>query len=196
MSVTTPEYTEEQLAEIYMRRHIQMIIPQFAHAFQMAIIQPIVARFREKTARSDTIFDLIESHKKMVAKLETAIFFEETPVIGKQVLKIMKIAKGKLSVNLNSFHQCVPAFKRPRGIIRDKSKLMKFSDFERQHREKSKREDFVRTCANLRTLTKSIHEQIENERMGLLFQGMSEVLYYTDSNDKLRFTCEYFFSSK
>ena len=84
------------------------------------------------------------------------------------------------------------ALKGPRGIIRDKSKLMKFSDFERQHREKSKREDFVRTCANLRTLTKSIHEKIDNERMGLLFQGMSEVLYYTDSNDKLRFTCEYF----
>ena len=189
MSVTTLKYMEDRCAEFVMRRHIQMIIPQFAHAFQMAIIQPIVARFREKTARSDTIFDLIECHKKMVAKLETAIFFEETPVIGKQVLKIMKIAKGKLTINLNSLHQCVPELKGPRGIIRDKSKLMKFSDFERQHREKSKREDFVRTCANLRTLTKSFHEKIDNERMAGLFQGMSEVLYYTDGNGKLKFTC-------
>ena len=105
MSVKRLEYTEEELAEFRMRRHIQMIIPQFAHAFKMAIIQPNVARFREKTARSDTIFDLIECHKKMVAQLETAIFFEETPVIGKQVLKIMKIAKGKLTINLNSLHQ-------------------------------------------------------------------------------------------
>ena len=75
----------------------------------------------------------------------------------------------------------MPAFKGPRGIIRDKSKLMKSSDFERNHHEKSTREDFVRTCANLRRLTKTIHEKIDNERIGFLFQGMSEVLYYTDS---------------
>lgn len=90
-----PFFTEEQAEEIYMRKHLQMIIPQFAHAFQMAIIQPLVQRFREKTARSDTIFDLIEWHKEMVAKLETAVFFEETPVIGKKVSTILKIAKGQ-----------------------------------------------------------------------------------------------------
>ncbi|CBY16419.1 unnamed protein product, partial [Oikopleura dioica] len=114
----------------------------------MAIIQPLVQRFREKTVRYDTIFDLIECHKDMIAKLETAVFFEETPVIGKQVSKILKIAK----------------------------------DFERNHREKSTREEFVRTCANLRTLTKTIHEKMNNERTSLLFQGMSEVLYYTDNS--------------
>ncbi|CBY21961.1 unnamed protein product [Oikopleura dioica] len=156
LSAEKPVFTEEQLAEIYMRRHLQMIIPQFAHAFQMAIIQPLVQRFREKTVRYDTIFDLIECHKDMIAKLETAVFFEETPVIGKQVSKILKIAK----------------------------------DFERNHRKKSTREEFVRTCANLRTLTKTIHEKMNNERTSLLFQGMSEVLYYTDirnnsQNDQL-----------
>ncbi|CAG5107758.1 Oidioi.mRNA.OKI2018_I69.chr1.g3475.t1.cds [Oikopleura dioica] len=145
-------FTEDEADEIYMQRHLQLILPTFAHAFQIAIIQPLVKQFRENAARSDTIFDLIKYHKEMVAKLETAVFFEETPVIGKKVLTILKIAK----------------------------------DFERNHHKRSTQEEFVKTCADLRMLTKSIHDKLVDERTRSLFQGMSEVLYYTDVRNQAR----------
>ena len=99
LSTKNLAFTEDEADEIYMQRHLQLILPTFAHAFQIAIIQPLVKQFRENAARSDTIFDLIKYHKEMVAKLETAVFFEETPVIGKKVLTILKIAKGELEVD-------------------------------------------------------------------------------------------------
>ena len=133
MSGKNLAFTENEADEIYMQRHLQLILPTFAHAFQIAIIKPLVKQFREKAARSDTIFDLIKYHKEMVAKLETAVFFEETPVIGKKVLTILKIAKGELTslferlILSPPLKKAKPLLKRkdPRGIIWNKSKLTK-----------------------------------------------------------------------